>query len=133
MSIISKEAEIQEELATIFELIIHEKESIKVELTCYRNEFDMACNNFINDGFANEDDWISARKQHQLKFTEYETYCHIIEIVSDFRDIQGKFPDYKEMHFTLQQIMIEFARLEKYELAAITKRWVDKINEAILN
>lgn len=52
-------------------------------------------------------------------------------IVNDFKDLNGKFPEYSEMHLTLEQIMLKLANQEKYELAAIIKLWVDRINKAI--
>lgn len=47
------------------------------------------------------------------------------------KDIHGQFPEYMEMHRTLSQIMIRLAQDEKYELAAIAKLWVDKIESTI--
>lgn len=132
MSIISKEEEIQEELASVYELLLSKKDLIQAELTYYREDFNKACNRHIDSGFQSDIDWIEANNNHHFKFIEYDTYCQMIEIMNDFKDLYGKFPEHKEMFDTLQETMLEFARNEKYELAAITKIWVDKINSATL-
>lgn len=132
MPIISKEEEIQDELASVYDLMLDKKEIIKTELVICRKSFDIACNNHIDSGFLTEKDWVAANNSHYLKFIEYEVYCHIIEIINDFKDLHGKFPEYTEMYLTLEHIMLDFAYTEKYELAAIIKHWLDKINKAIL-
>jgi hypothetical protein len=54
-----------------------------------------------------------------------------VEIINDFQDLYGHFPEYGEMYSTLHQIMLRFAAVEEYELASIMKRWVDRINAII--
>lgn len=131
MALISKETELQEELTAVYELLLIKKERVKEELIISRKDFNRACDLHIRNGFKCDKDWISADISHQHKFIEYEMYCHIIEILNDFRDIYGQFPEYLEMYSTLNHIMIQLADEEKYELAAITKLWVDKLDEAI--
>lgn len=131
MSLISKEDEIQERLASFHEKLLHKKASIKSELASFRKNFDTACNNHINSGFSREKDWLDSKDIHQEKYIEYEIYCQITEVITDFKDLHGKFPDYQQMYVTIQQIMIQYASNENYELAAILKPWVDRINKAI--
>lgn len=131
MALIPKETELQEELTAIFEDLLTKKESVKKELVRTRKDFNAACDLHIKSGFKSDNEWISANICHQLKFVEYEMYCHMIDILNDFKDIYGQFPEYLEMHQTLNQIMIQLANEEKYELAAITKLWVDKIDHTI--
>lgn len=128
MALISKETELQEELTTVYDLLQIRKEGVKKELVRSRKEFNIACDLHINNCFTYEETWLDANINHHTKFIEYEMYCHLSDILDDFRDIYGHFPEYVEMHQTLKQIMITLAEVEKYELAAITKLWVDKIN-----
>lgn len=132
MALIPKETALQEGLTAIFERILLKKEGVKKELAHRRNEFNTACDRHIKNGFKSEKMWINANICHQHKFIEYEMYCQMIDILDDFKDIYGQFPDYLEMYETLKQIMIQLAVEEKYELAAIVKIWVDKIEETIL-
>ena len=132
MALISKETALQEDLIAIFEKILTEKEGLKEELARKRKEFSVACDQHIQNGFKSDRSWLYANICHQHKFIEYEIYCHIIDILNDFKDIYGQFPEYIEMNQTLSQIMIRLAEDEKYELAAIVKLWVDKIENTIL-
>lgn len=131
MALIPKETELQEGLTIIFEDLLLKKEQVRKELLRTRKDFNSACDTHIKSGFKSEQDWIDANLCHQLKFIEYEMYCHITEVLSDFKDIYGQFPEYLEMYQTLSHIMIHLANEEKYELAAITKFWVDKIDSTI--
>jgi len=131
MALIPKETELQEGLTTIFEDLLLKKEGVKKELIRTRKDFNIACDQHIKSGFQSEQDWVNANASHQNKFIEYEMYCHIIDIITDFKDIHGQFPEYMEMHHTLSQIMIKLAQDEKYELAAIAKLWVDRIESTI--
>lgn len=131
MPIISKEDEVQINLASVYHILLEEKDRIKTELTAFRMDFNNACNSHINNGFCYDDDWLVSKNNHHKKFIEYDIYCQITEIVNDYKDLHGKFPDYEEMYYTLHQIMIQFAGNEKYELAAILKPWVDNIHKAI--
>lgn len=131
MALIPRETELQEELTTIFEHLLLKKEGVKKELVRTRKEFNKACDQHIKSGFQSEQEWVNANICHQNKFIEYEMYCHIIDILTDFQDIYGQFPEYIEMQRTLSQIMIKLAQDEKYELAAIAKIWADKIESTI--
>lgn len=131
MALIPKETALQEGLTEIFDRLLHKKEGVKKELVHRRNEFNTACDRHINNGFKSEQTWIYANICHQHKFIEYEIYCHLVEILDDFKDIYGQFPEYLEMYQTLKKIMIQFAYEEKYEIAAIVKLWVDKIEDTI--
>lgn len=131
MPIISKEEEIQEELNVVYTLLLDKKEIVRTELQRIRKNFDDACDNYINSGFPSENTWEDVNNSHHTKFIEYEIYCQLVEIINDFKDLHGQFPDYIEMGHTLEQIMLKLAKHEKYELAAIMKLWVDKINNII--
>lgn len=131
MALIPKETELQEGLMAIFDTLLLKKGYVKSELVHMREEFNIACDEHIQNGFKSDQGWMKANICHQHKFMEYEMYCHLIDIVNDFKDIYGQFPDYLEMYQTLNQLMIQLAEEEKYELAAIIKLWVDKIEDII--
>ncbi|MBE8723204.1 hypothetical protein [Sphingobacterium pedocola] len=128
MAIISTEAEIQERLSAVYEELINAKDLIRHELIESRLNYDKACDKHIQTGFRCEYEWIDAEISHQENFIKYDIYCHLLEIVNDFRDLYGQFPEYHQMYVTLNLIMLQLAREEKYELAAILKNWVDRIN-----
>lgn len=131
MALIPKETELQEGLMAIFDTLLTKKGYVKSELAYMREKFNIACDEHIQNGFNSDQGWINANICHQHKFMEYEMYCHLIDIISDFKDIYGQFPDYLEMYQTLNHLMIQLADEEKYELAAIIKLWVDKIEDTI--
>lgn len=131
MPIISKEIEIQEGLASVYDSLLDKIDNMKMSLSNSRNTFKNACKRFIENGFNTEDEWIKANELHETKFLEYDIYCHIQEIINDFKDLHGQFPEYYQMYRTLDNIMLQFAHQEEYELAAMIKLWVDRIKAAI--
>ena len=132
MAIISKAAEVQEELITIYEHLIEKRSVILNELKSIRNRFEKQCDVFILNGYEEEKSPIITNKIYHIKFIEYDTHCHIIDIVNDFKDVYGYFPEYGEMYNTLYETMIQFANEENYECAAFVKIWVDQIKHIIL-
>lgn len=132
MPIISQEEAIQEELNAIYELIINKKELVKAELTFLRSNFDRECSQTTIYDISNGTNWLSSNEQIPLKLNEYEFYLHITEIMNDFKDENERFPEYYEMFTTLDQMMLQLAKKEQYEQAAILKPWVDKIKMVIL-
>ena len=131
MAIISKEAEVQEELITIYELLLHKRSTIHDELKSIRKRFENQCDTFLFNGYNDEKSPIITNKIYHRKFIEYDTHCHIIDIINDFKDVYGYFPEYYEMFKTLQQTMLQFADNEDYECAAFVKKWVDQIQPII--
>jgi hypothetical protein len=111
--------------------LILEKNKIQKELVISRFVYKSICEKHINEGFNHEQEWLKADRVHYVKYLEYDMYCHIVEIINDFQDLYGHFPEYGEMYSTLHQIMLRFAAVEEYELASIMKRWVDRINAII--
>lgn len=131
MTLISKEIEIQEKIATVFESIIHQKELIRIQLRNTRDTYDAICDKHINSGFKTESEWLEASNMHQNKFLEYDTYCCLIDILSDYRSIEGIFPEYLDMVNNLKNIMLKYADEERYEVAAILKNWIEKLDDSI--
>lgn len=127
MAIISKETEVQEELLTIYDLLLQKRSSIQKELKKLRLTFEKQCDLVIYNGYIEDKSPILTNKIYHNKFIEYDTHCHIIDIINDFKDIYGYFPEYEEMYNTLQQTMLQFADKENYECAAYIKIWVDRI------
>lgn len=127
MTIISREVEIQDKLSTIFEELINQKESVRHELVQSRQTYKQVCDKHIMSGFSSELEWIEATQHHQKKFLEYDTHCYLIDIISDYRDIEGFFPEYIDMLANLETIMFKFASDERYEVSAIIKLWLNKL------
>ncbi|SRR5690606_2355623 len=128
MPIISRNSEIQEELTKMYDLLLSERNKIQKELVLFRKIYKNSCEKHINDNFNHEKEWLHADQCHYNKFIEYDMYCHLVEIVNDFKDPMGYFPEYHEMYWTLHHVMLRFAEKEKYEIAGIIKIWVDRIN-----
>lgn len=131
MNTISRNWEIQEELSEMYNSLVSEKNKVKNELVISRFIYKTICEKHINNNYNHEQEWLQADRRHHGKYLEYDMYCHIVEIIHDYRDLYGQFPEYTEMHATLLQIMLQFAQEEEYELAAIMKRWVDRIDAII--
>jgi len=130
MPIISKEEEINEKIISIYELLLKKRELLQTELAFLRSIFDQACNTHIANGFM-EEEWIKVKHMYHIKYHEYEIHCHILEIITDFKDLYGRFPEYTQLYLTLNHTMIQLANNEKYETASLFKLWVDKIKIAI--
>lgn len=131
MAIISKREEVQEELNSIYEHLLIKRTSIHNELKLIRKKFEKQCDLFILNGYSDEKSPIITNKIYQNKFIEYDTHCHIIDILNDFKDVYGYFPEYDEMYNTLNETMLQFAKEENYECASFVKIWVDKIKATI--
>ena len=128
MPIISKEHQIQEQLAKIYEDIVYRHASIKTDLKDNKITINTFCHKGLQNNFISDKNTFRA---NQIQFIEYDIYSHIIEIINDYMDINGQFPEYRDMYNTLESIMLQLANEEKYELAGILKRWVDEIKNAI--
>ena len=131
MAIISKEAEVQEELSSIYEHLLSKRSRIHNELKSIRRRFEKQCDAYILNGYNGEKSPIITNKIYHTKFVEYDTHCHIIDIINDFKDVYGYFPEYGEMFNTLTDTMLQFAKEENYECAAFVKIWVDQIQKII--
>lgn len=131
MTIISKEVEIQDRLSTIFEELKDKKEAIRRELIETRHNYKQVCDRHIHSGFRSEMEWVEASYNHQQKFLEYDTHCYLIDILSDYRDIEGYFPEYLDMLANIESVMIKFANDERYEVSAIIKRWLVKLIQTL--
>lgn len=127
MTIISKETEIQGKLSSIFDELISKKESIRKELIETRLTYKRVCDKHILSGFTSEYEWLEATNNHQNKFVEYDIHCYLIEILSDYRNIEGDFPEYPDMTNTLESVMFKFANEERYEVSAIIQIWLNKL------
>ncbi len=131
MPIISKEHQIQEQLARIYESLVISQDSIKNELNENKVALYSFCGQPIQENFKCDKIPSYTKNLHQIKFIKYDVYSHIIDIINDYMDINGQFPEYNDMYSTLENIMLQLADEEKYELAGILKKWVDEIKNAI--
>ncbi|MFD1769106.1 hypothetical protein [Sphingobacterium suaedae] len=131
MTIISREVEIQDRLSTIFEDLMTTKESIRRELIQTRHTYKQVCDKHILSGFRTEVEWVEASHNHQQKFLEYDTHCYLIDILSDYRDIEGYFPEYLDMLANVESVMLRFATEERYEVSAIIKHWLGKLIQTL--
>lgn len=131
MTLISKEIEIQDKISTVFEALINQKERIRRQLRKTRHSYDAICDKHIHSGFKTEAEWLEASNKHYIKYQEYDTYCCLTEIITDYRSVEGIFPEYLDMLQNLENIMLKYAAEERYEVAAILKNWLDKLTESI--
>lgn len=131
MTLISKEIEIQDKISAVFEALINQKELIRIQLRTTRNSYAAICDKHIHSGFKTEAEWLEISNQHQNKFLEYDTYCCLTDIITDYRSIEGIFPEYQDMLRNLESIMLKYAAEERYEVAAILKNWIDRLKESI--
>ncbi|MEJ5056377.1 hypothetical protein [Sphingobacterium sp. MYb382] len=131
MTMISKETAIQEKLSALFDELLSKKENIRVQLMETRNTYQQICEKHILSGYRLEGEWLEVSDFHQNKFVEYDMHCYLIDILSDYRNIEGFFPEYQDMMDTLDMLMLRFAGEERYELAAIIKAWLVRFNETV--
>ncbi len=131
MTIISREIEIQEKLSTIFDELIDQKEHIRHQLVRSRQVYKQVCDQHILSGFSSENEWLEATQQHQQKFLEYDAHCYLLDILADYRDIEGYFPEYIDMLANLEAVMLKFAQEERYEVSAIIKQWLNKLIKSL--
>lgn len=131
MALISRNLEIQEGLSIIYDSILKERNRTQKELVLSRLVYKNLCEKHILNDYDFERQYLKAEKCHFNKFMEYDLYCLIVDILNDFRDLQGYFPEYEQMHITLNDLMLSLANEEKYELAAAIKTWIQKIHHTI--
>ncbi|GHE23084.1 hypothetical protein [Sphingobacterium griseoflavum] len=131
MTIIPREIEIQEKLSTIFDELVDQKEHIRCQLARSRQLYKQVCDEHIFSGFSTEVAWLEATQQHQQKFLEYDAHCYILDILTDYRNMEGYFPEYIDMLANLENIMLRFAREERYEVSAIIKPWLQKLIKSL--
>lgn len=130
MTIVSKETEIQDRISTVYDNLITEKESI-YEAFLHTREHHLTAHNEILAGFFPDGEWEDNQNVDQQNFVEYDIYCYLVDIISDYRDIEGGFPEYLDMIANLEQVMLKFARRENYEVSAIIKRWLQKLIDTL--
>lgn len=128
MSSTWKEYTIQDHLNTIYDQLISKNDRLKKELYKSRVYYNNICNSHIESGFQQEAEWMDATRKHQRKFLEYDTYCFLIDMISNYRNIDGTFLAYQEMLLAVEENMLAFAREEKYEVSAILKEWLTKFS-----
>jgi len=131
MTIISREVEIQDKLSTIFDELVGQKELIRHQLVQSRQSYKQICDKHIFSGFSSELEWMDASAHHEQKFREYDVHCYLIDVLSDYRDIEGCFPEYIDMLANVENIMIKFANEEQYEISAIIKLWLSKLIKSL--
>lgn len=131
MAIISKQAELQEELTFVYEELLDKQLIIEKELKLLRKSFNNSDETItINLNTKNNFSFYT-NKTFEDKLLEYDITCHIIDIINDFKDIYGYFPEYKQMYNTLYETMLQLADKENYECAFFLKLWVDRIHHII--
>lgn len=128
MSSTWKEYTIQDHLNTIYDQLIYENDKLKKELYITRVYYNNICNSHITSGFQQETKWMKATQKHQHKFLEYDTYCFLIDLISNYRNIDGTFSAYQDMLLAIEENMLIFAREEQYEVSAILKEWLIKFS-----
>ncbi len=131
MNIISKEVEIQHRISTVYDNLITEKESIYEAFLRTEEYHQMVPDDHVLAVFFSEGHWEDVQNGHQQKFVEYDIYCYLVDIVSDYRDIEGYFPEYLDMIANLEQVMLKFAQQENYEVSAIIKRWLQRLIDTL--
>ncbi|WP_293915051.1 MULTISPECIES: hypothetical protein [unclassified Sphingobacterium] len=126
MSIISKETEIQERLSSVYDALKSTKEQLRNELSVLRERYEDACLHHIESGFQKEQVWIQESDNHHRKYLEYDIHNFLLDIISDYRDLDGYFPEYSLMVNNIEELMFAYVNEEKYEVAAILKQWLTR-------
>jgi len=127
MPLISKQREVQIHLSSLYDNLQTSVENMKKELKTHRSEYEDACHLHIKSGFQLEKLWLTADRNYQNKFREFETHCFLLEILSDYRDEEGNFIHMDEFILTLESLLKQFVKQEAYETCTVIKRWQDHI------
>ena len=127
MPLISKQREVQIHLSTMYDHLQTRVEKMKKELKTHRTEYEDACHMHIKSGFQLEKLWLKADQNYQNKFREFETHCFLLEILSDYRDVEGNFIHLDEFILTLDSLLQQFVKQEAYETCSVIKKWQDHI------
>lgn len=123
MPFISKERDVQHQLACMYDNLERNVENMKKELKSHRNWYEDACHMHIKSGFQLEKLWLKADENYQNKFREFETHCFLLDVFSDFRDEEGNFLHLHEFFLTLDSLIDRFTQQEAYEICAILLKW----------
>lgn len=132
MPIVSKETEIQQRLNNVYDALQSTREKLREELLLFRSRYENACLDHIKSGFRKEKSWIKESNNHHQKYLEYDIHIYLIDIISDYRDLHGHFPEHTLMLDNIEQLMFAFAEEEKYEEAAVLNRWLKQFELANL-
>ena len=127
MPLISQQKEVQIHLSTMYESLMNSVEKMRRELRTHRCLYEEACSKHIDSGFQHEKQWLSADKNYQVKFVEFETHCFLLDILSEYRDEEGNFIHLEEINLTLESLIQQYVKQEAYEICAIIKKWLDDI------
>ncbi|WP_156307637.1 hypothetical protein [Sphingobacterium endophyticum] len=125
MPLISKQREVQIHLSSLYDNLQSSVEKMKKELKSHRTEYEDACHLHIKSGFQLEKLWLTADRNYQNKFREFETHCFLLEILTDYRDEEGNFNHLDEFKLTLESLLQQFIKQEAYETCAVIKKWND--------
>jgi len=131
MTIISKEVEIQDKISAIYDKLTSQKESIYQESVQIQEQQDTPLSKHLRLGNLYKSDSVDVLQTGGRKLIEYDIYCYLVDIVTDYRDIEGYFPEYLDMIANLEQVMLKFAQQENYEVAAIIKYWLQNFINAL--
>lgn len=131
MNIVSKEVEIQDRISTVYENLISEQKSIYEALSQNKGYNRMKTDLHVFATFHSDPEWESIETVGEESFVEHDIYCYLVDIIEDYRDIGGDFPEYLDMIAHLEQVMLKFALQENYEVSAIIKRWLQKFIDAL--
>ncbi len=132
MSLISKETVLQERIITVIENLKIKIEDLRRELMECCEMFNKVCNEHIESGYRESNKLAEVSLIHQKKSEEFDIHKKLLDIISDYADINGYLPDYQEMIDQLENLMLNYAQFEEYEIAASIKKWHSSFYEAIM-
>lgn len=69
----------------------------------------------------------SARKEWEEVSWEYNVHLRIYELMRDYRDIYGDFPEYIQMFKEIDRILELAGKRDEFEVAQILLKWKKKI------
>ncbi|MBP3942660.1 hypothetical protein J5U18_03625 [Sphingobacteriaceae bacterium WQ 2009] len=130
MSLISREEEVQERMLKVIDALKKEIELLRVDLVQCCEQFNEVCNQHIESGYAETEKLTLISDKHQQKFNEFEITNKLLEITADYTDLQGHIPEYQDLITQLENMMLSYAKLEEYEVAAVIKKWLFSMEDA---
>ena len=128
MPIISKQGELQLQLANLYENLQVNVQLKKTELSELRAWYNKACEMHIESGFLLENLWKHAERRYQRLFLDFDAHCLILEVISEYRNEEGNFTHLSDMHWTLNLWLERLKAEEAYEGCALIKHWREHLD-----
>lgn len=81
----------------------------------------------VYSGYQKHEQLSPARKEWEEVSREYNIHSRLFNLMCEYRDLYGYFPEYVEMYVQIKGILNLAVEQEEYEVAEFLKKWKQKL------